>query len=392
MPAAVAHDRDVDRRSSPGAQKPGPRLSDPLELTSFEIASHIVLGQTPPRRLASSPSCLDPLRALEAAVRPALGHPPCLVSFSGGQDSSLVLAVAARVAGRDGLPSPIPITWRFTGAPKAEESAWQEAVVAALGLADWVRLPAGDDLDWVGPISSAVLLRHGLLYPANAFFHAPLLEEASGGSLLTGVGGDEVLGRSRRPRRPWWLAKRGAPGTRFTWMRPRAAASIDRAVRRDRRRVPRVAERRPRWRAESRYLAMTCSSFSSMAGAAGTDVAHPLLDVGFLSALEASGLTAEGAGSRAVFLRALFADQLPEICLAPRSKATFQEVFWRDHTRAHVADWDGEGIDGTVVDTERLRDAWHRQPTGMYTALLLQQTRLHRLQRDDPSLAPGRRT
>jgi asparagine synthase (glutamine-hydrolysing) len=80
-------------------------------LTSLEI------------RVAWSGQVADPVTELERVVVPALRRPPCLVSFSGGHDSSLVLAAAARAARRERLPAPIPVTWRVRDAPAAEESA-----------------------------------------------------------------------------------------------------------------------------------------------------------------------------------------------------------------------------------------------------------------------------
>jgi asparagine synthase (glutamine-hydrolysing) len=115
------------------------------------------------------------------------------VSFSGGRDSSAVLAVATAVARREGLPAPVPVTHRFPAAAETHESEWQEQVVAHLRLDDWVRIEAGGDLDCVGPVATESLRRHGLLWPCNAYFHVPILATATGGSLLTGVGGDEAF-------------------------------------------------------------------------------------------------------------------------------------------------------------------------------------------------------
>jgi hypothetical protein len=91
---------------------------------------------------------------LERAIARALRRSPCLVSFSGGHDSSLILAAATKVARREQLPA--AVTWRPDGAPAADESAWQEAVVAALQVSDWIRLAADDDLDFVGPVVTGV--------------------------------------------------------------------------------------------------------------------------------------------------------------------------------------------------------------------------------------------
>src|SRR5690242_13957500 len=126
-----------------------------------------------PRRPPPLPPAGDPRAALETAVRRARGTGPCFVSFSGGRDSSVVLAAAARAARRDGVEPPIPVTARFTDAPDAEESAWQERVVRHVGARDWIRLEFGDELDAVGPYAQAVLMRHGVLWPFNAHFHTP---------------------------------------------------------------------------------------------------------------------------------------------------------------------------------------------------------------------------
>src|SRR3954451_24469745 len=49
-----------------------------------------------------------------------------------------------------------------------------------------------DELDAVGPYARRALAAHGLVWPFNAHFHLPMLEQAAGGTLLTGVGGDEL--------------------------------------------------------------------------------------------------------------------------------------------------------------------------------------------------------
>jgi hypothetical protein len=184
--------------SQSSGQQNGPTGPGTQRLEALEIASGHVFGFEPEPALPSTQ--LSPLAALERLVEDAVRSRPCLVSFSGGLDSSLVLAVAARVARRDGLPDPVPITWRFRDAPQAEESEWQERVVKELKIHDWERLTAdADELDLVGPVSRRVLDSHGVVYPSNAFLHEPLLSRASGGTLLTGIGGDQVLGlwRSR---------------------------------------------------------------------------------------------------------------------------------------------------------------------------------------------------
>jgi len=314
---------------------------------------------------------------LERVTARALRRPPCLVSFSGGHDSSLILAAATRAARREKLPPPVPVTWRPTGAPRAEESAWQEAVVSALEVTDWVRLQAGDDLDFVGPVAADVLRRHGLLHPANAHFHAPLLGQAAGGTLLTGVGGDQVLGRLPRPRRPWWWPRRPGPATpraaQFGWLSPGAARRVRHGLRREHRARPVSYAGRPAWALGRRDLELTRLSLALLGRDTGTEVVHPLLDPEFLAALCGSGISPETAGGRAGLLGRLFGGRYPDAVLWPRPKATFAEVFWRRHTRSLLASWNGDGVDHSVVDQAALRREWDRPQPDLCTAMLAQQ-------------------
>src|SRR4051794_24216047 len=104
-----------------------------LALTALDVASGFPLGAvTPAHAPAGVPR--DVRAALEAAMRPALQRPPCFVAFSGGRDSSAMLAVADRLAGREGLARPVPLTARFPEAPDTDESDWQERAIAALGV------------------------------------------------------------------------------------------------------------------------------------------------------------------------------------------------------------------------------------------------------------------
>jgi hypothetical protein len=343
-------------------------------LTSLEIASCVVVG--PASAAASLPgvtSSENPVAALERVMVRALRRPPCLVSFSGGHDSALVLAAAVRAARREWLPLPVPVTWTVQDAPRAEESAWQEAVVTALGVTEWIRLPAGDDLDFAGPVATDVLRRHGLLHPANAYVHAPLLKEAAGGTLLTGVGGDQVLGLLRRPRRPSWWPGRPGPAPEFGWLRPRAARRVRRGLRRERRARPARYQSRPGWAWGRRDLELARRSLALLGRDAGADVVHPLLDPEFLMAICGSGVSPEAAGGRAALLGQVFGGCYPDAVLRARPKATFGEVFWRRHTRSLLAAWDGGGIDPSVVDRTRLRREWDRQQPDLCTAMLVQQ-------------------
>ena len=80
-----------------------------------------------------------------------------MVSFSGGCDSSLVLAAAVDSARRHGLPAPVPLTVRVRGDVASDEREWQELVVRHLGLSEWIRLEVSEELDCVGDLAQSVL-------------------------------------------------------------------------------------------------------------------------------------------------------------------------------------------------------------------------------------------
>jgi asparagine synthetase B (glutamine-hydrolysing) len=271
-------------------------------LSDLELACGLVLGGD--RRPASLPSApqVTPLAAVEAAILPALRRPPCLVSFSGGRDSSAVLAVAASLARRHNLPAPIPATNRFADAPATQEADWQDRVIAHLRLAEWVRLELTDDLDVVGPYARRALRRHGLLWPCNAHFHLPLLEAAAGGALLTGVGGDELFAAACPPRAYSLLAGRARPRPRdvltlglavaprplrravharrtrvpFGWMQPQARRVLERAIADEEAREPLSPAARLRFWHGLRSLRIGTAALATLAGDHDVLVAHPL--------------------------------------------------------------------------------------------------------------------
>ncbi|MGH3443244.1 MAG: asparagine synthase-related protein, partial [Nitriliruptorales bacterium] len=76
----------------------------------------------------------QPLTALEEVLLPVLREPPCFVLFSGGRDSSALLAVAVQLARREALPLPVPITKIYPGHQEADEGRWQEQVIRSIGV------------------------------------------------------------------------------------------------------------------------------------------------------------------------------------------------------------------------------------------------------------------
>ncbi len=341
----------------------------------------------------------SPLTALERAVLPALLRPPCLVSFSGGTDSSTVLAVATRVARRHGLADPVPCTWRVADAPQAEESAAQHAVIDALGLSEWLLLAAEDDLDLVGPVARRLLHAHGVLYPANLHLHLPLVERARGGSLLTGAGGDQILSGWRRPtnltpvrrlknRIPagWRARLQHRGGEVLPWLRPAVAHQLWSAHLAELAAEPRRLDRRVQFHASRRSLQLGLGGLRRLGDDGDVTVLAPLVDPGFVASLARFGGPRD-APRRSQLVAAIVGDAIPAVAYQPRPKARFLEVFFRGPTRELVRSWDGSGVDPSLVDLAALRRRWSQWPVPPGTAGLVQQVLLAGV-RSVPELPP----
>ena len=387
-----------------------------IPLSALETATGIVLGGSsePKRPLPTAPAGHNARAALEEACLPALRRPPCVVSFSGGRDSSLVLAAAASAARREGLPPPIPYTNRFPGAPHTDEAVWQERVVSHLGLDDWRRLELADELDVVGPLATRGLQRHGLLWPFNVHFHVPPLESAVGGTLLTGIGGDELFGQSRwaaaqsafrdrpGPRSAARLALLTAPAALraalvrrrspepFPWLTRDAARGFLRAWAAEQAREPRGLERRLRELPGRRAMRVGRRSLDLLAADAGATIEHPLLHPHVLAAVAAEG-GRYGWTDRTAAMRALFDGLLPREVLGRTSKARFEGAFWGRRSREFAAGWRGEAADPAVVDLHRLREVWSEDEPDAHSYLLLQAAWLERARSGQLDQRPVRR-
>ena len=347
---------------------------------------------------------------------PALQRPPCLVPFSGGRDSSVVLAVAARVARREKLALPIPVTLRFSWASQTDETMWQELVIKHLALSDWEHLEysnAGGELDLVGPVPARCLLRHGLLWPANTHLYAPMLECARGGSLLSGLDGDGVFGgwtwtrigavlarrASPEPRdllrighalapalvREWLARRRGEHPTVTPWLRPGARAAYVRMALREQRGPLRWSDHVAAL-ARARYLVVACASYQALADDADALLIHPFLDRRFLAALARAG-GPWGWGGRGATTAALFGELLPAETARRGTKASFDEVLWGEPSRRFAREWDGSGIDEELVDPDALRAEWLAAEPHAGSGALLQSAWLHARRRTLPASA-----
>jgi asparagine synthase (glutamine-hydrolysing) len=302
-----------------------------------------------------------------------------------------------RVARREGLPDPVPATIRPRGAPAAQESQWQELVVRHLGVGDWLRPEFDDELDLVGPVAAEALRRHGLLWPFNAHFHVPLLEAARGGSLLTGIGGDELFRSAESPRAAGVLMRRVRPApadarrvagylapaaARRLWhgrrrpegLHPWLTSAGDAAGRRALAAWEAAEPRRLRARMShvraARYLRIGTASLDLLARDSGAEIHHPLLEPAVWAAVARSA-PAGGHLNRRRAMTAAVGGLLPGELLARRDKASFDEVFFHDHSRRFAEAWDGSGVPAGLVDPGALRAHWRGEAPKAQSFLLL---------------------
>ena len=213
--------------SPPGpAGRPWAGAANPLGLTELDVATGVVLGTSEPAPWP--PARSDPLDVLFDEANRILRRGHCVVAFSGGRDSSAVLALLLHVARRDGLEEPVALTARWPGDLAADESAWQEHVAGELEVRRWEVITPGTDFDLLGPLATGLLREHGLLWPAPTVALMPMIEAAGDGVLVTGQGGDEVFGTWSLAW-AWARVRRGRnlPSS----LRPLVGAAVPRPVR-----------------------------------------------------------------------------------------------------------------------------------------------------------------
>ena len=304
------------------------------------------------------------------------------VLFSGGRDSSTVLAVATTVARRLGADDPVPVTGVYPRDELASESDWQRLVLDHLRIRERIVVEIDDERRVLGAVARSHLERHGLTWPqavqTQSVFFSMLPE---GSSILTGEGGDLVLDAHRgtpiyltlsafpRVRRAHLRAVRDAfvPGalllrairakveTVFPWLTPAGAAMLAK---------DQLAERGPlRWDESTRRLlhrrANVLIDHNSVKAASecGVRLRHPFTEPEFLSAIATEGGPGGFRGRTHIF-RHLASDLLPDEILSRTSKAAFNVSRWGQEERAFAEEWDGWGLDENLVDPVALRRHW----------------------------------
>lgn len=323
-----------------------------------------------------------PRQVLDRILLRYLVRSPCLLAFSGGRDSSALLAAAVATARREGLPLPIPVTLTYPDAADTYEASWQRQVLEHLGIKECVVLEVHDEHDPVGPIATPLLLRHGAVWPPNFAPTWRMMDLARGGVLLTGESGDEVFGVKRITPLTKLLKARGRADLRLYSLAVRALAPAGM-----RRRAALQHQYRPPWLREpveallARRHADDTAAYALHAGRhawqfaarrgtrRGYDTLRTLgTEIGVeyvptFGELDFVASVAAAAGfwgwtGRTATMRHLFDDLLPRAVLERRTKAVFTNAVFTDHTREFARQWNGDGVDTALVDPDALRENW----------------------------------
>lgn len=380
-------------------------------LSPFQLATgwvggfdHVDLPTVDPSR--------SPRQYFEDALLRALTRPPCVIAFSGGRDSSALLAVAMNLARREHLPEPVAATHDFRGCGAADEREWQELVIRHLGVADWCKVTDVDAFDVLGGRAQKGLRRFGVLFPALVHCHEPLMELALGGSLVVGEGGDELLGlqrmtpiasmiRRRRPPKlgllPMLVRSLAPRPARRALCRREVSSSdlhpwlpVELQVAHLEQDAKDFADAPLRWddairrQVGRRSGRVGLSNVAAVCRASDVAFSHPFLDPHFVESWAVTGGRI-GRVSRTGMMRELFGDVLPDEVCRRDSKAHFGGVAVGGPSADFLREWNGEGVDTSVIDLDALRRACAETDPVFGTQLLLQTGWLALHGRDRPA-------
>ncbi|MFF5986209.1 asparagine synthase-related protein [Prauserella flavalba] len=339
----------------------------------------------------------SPRQVLDRILLPHLTRSPCLVAFSGGRDSSVLLAAAVHAARREGLPLPVPVTLTYPNAPATDEGQWQQAVLDHLGMDERVILSVLDEHDPIGPVAAPLLREHGLLWPPNIAPTWRMMNLARGGVLLTGESGDEVFGLKRitpltkvlkargkvRPRVYPYVARALAPAVvrrrwalrhhyRRPWLRHDVARLLARRDADDVAASSLHAGQHAWQFATRRSVRRAYETVRTLGETIGVEYVQTFGELELVAAVrETAGFW--GWSGRTDAMRSLFGDLLPRTVLERDSKAAFASALFTTHTREFAGNWTGEGVDAELVDPGVLRRLWLSDTPSAPSMTLLQQ-------------------
>lgn len=364
---------------------------DPMRPSEDELCVALMFGQDPrlPVLDLAAGRANAPRPLIERHLQVAMQRGPVGIAFSGGRDSSALLAIAALVARREGLELPLAVTAVFPSLPESDEEEWQRLVLDHLGLADrWVRV-VDPDFDLIGEPARRMHGWFGQLLPPNSHAFLPMMEAlGEGATIVSGGGGDEVLeGRPQRLSSALRSRRKLAPDERvealigdlpaalqrrairrhgfisaLDWVRPAARQRLLVREAQDRGAIPVRYDRLLARAATDRHFQSAHYALQLAAGELGTRVLFPFNEHDVIAA-QARLWGGRFPGNRLRSLRPLVGDLLPETILTRTSKAEFVGAFVGERSQAFIADWDGSGVDPERVDVDALRRAWN-DPAG----------------------------
>lgn len=375
-------------------------------LTDREIAYGFPLGMSeslipknrPLRRRGSSS---NPIDVLDEILLEALRKTPCVVTFSGGRDSSLLLARAAMVAKKHGLPAPVALTHRYPAEDvDAQETEWQNRVVDHLRVLDlpleWVINDVTTEFDILGKPLTDLLAANGRpFFPPASGSSLFDYNFAAGGSLVTGEFGDELFANSRSYRFRRSLSELRTPSRNSirSIVRPllRSMRSVDAEeiailtgitwLTEDARRELLASFKEASdddfgWKSEvrrkldTRALSVSIMTRDRIAGLFGSTPVDPFLDPRFIESW-CSYIGYFGV-SRNQSMRILSDGLLPDSVIEREGKAFFNRSRFGEDTKNFTTNWDGAGLDLPEVDVGLLREAWKQNLVTLQSAILLQ--------------------
>lgn len=361
----------------------------------LEVATGFPIGPDPQvPRWAEAERFDDGRAALEAVLSRHLAAGPTYVLFSGGRDSSAVLLLADHVARREGLDRPIPVTNTFGSIEEADEQSWQEQVIDLVRPAEWIRFDVAHAADLLGPVSRDLLDLHGPMLPAMLGPFAATCARLGHGTVLTGEGGDELfdgwgwrtvahghlspgelrtrtLAAAYRLPGPVGPALARRMARRWDWLTPAAIDLFADELARVWAGEPLDYRRYLDWRFAQRINSVPKRSMAAVASVHGVLVDHPFVRAEVRGALARHG-GRRGWPDRSHALDELVADVVPEVIRHRTSKAVFSRSFFGPDARTFAAEWDGAGLDESLVVPERLRSQWQSPMPQMPSSVALQ--------------------
>ena len=205
------------------------------------------------------------------------------------------------------------------------------------------------------------------MWPEAVQLHGAIYERLDRGCVVSGEGGDQVLGSRRITpvrtvlrHRPTWKSLPAALNALlpdalsdrrrqiqvkvpalFPWLTPPARAELAAGICRSSR-SPLRWDRATMTSLTTRPNVVFITNFETAIREYHHRPVNPFLSQRFIEALAAEGRLL-GLGDRTAIMRCLFADLLPEAVLSRTTKASFNQTRWGEFEREYARGWSGEG-------------------------------------------------